>query len=243
MIEIKNFSLFIDGKKILNNLNLTLKTKQKIALLGQSGSGKSLLARAILGLLPQNATTSGEIQSNQKFGVILQNPASCFDGIFTLKEHFLETLKAHHLESLSSDKWGLEEVGLKKEILDSYPFELRGGMLQRAMIALSICIKPDFIIADEMTSDLDCLGVWQISNLLLNLQNKMGFGMLFITHDLFLAHKMAEEIIILHKGEIIEQGNRDEIFKTPKHTKTKELLFENERLLNTPWGDFRGNFA
>ena len=218
MIEIKNFSLFIDGKKILNNLNLTLKTKQKIALLGQSGSGKSLLARAILGLLPQNATTSGEIQSNQKFGVILQNPASCFDGIFTLKEHFLETLKAHHLESLSSDKWGLEEVGLKKEILDSYPFELSGGMLQRAMIALSICIKPDFIIADEMTSDLDCLGVWQISNLLLNLQNKMGFGMLFITHDLFLAHKMAEEIIILNQGEIIEQGNRDEIFKTPKHT-------------------------
>ena len=225
MIEINNFSLFIDKKKILNNLNLTLKTKQKIALLGQSGSGKSLLARAILGLLPQNATTSGEIQSNQKFGVILQNPASCFDGIFTLKEHFLETLKAHHLESLSSDKWGLEEVGLKKEILDSYPFELSGGMLQRAMIALSICIKPDFIIADEMTSDLDCLGVWQISNLLLNLQNKMGFGMLFITHDLFLAHKMAEEIIILHQGEIIEQGNRDEIFKTPNHTKTKELLF------------------
>ena len=209
MIEIKNFSLFIDEKKILNNLNLTLKTKQKIALLGQSGSGKSLLARAILGLLPQNATTSGEIQSNQKFGVILQNPASCFDGIFTLKEHFLETLKAHHLESLSSDKWGLEEVGLKKEILDSYPFELSGGMLQRAMIALSICIKPDFIIADEMTSDLDCLGVWQISNLLLNLQNKMGFGMLFITHDLFLAYKMAEEIIILNQGEIIEQGNRD----------------------------------
>lgn len=158
MIEIKNFSLFIDEKKILNNLNLTLKTKQKIALLGQSGSGKSLLARAILGLLPQNAITSGEIQSNQKFGVILQNPASCFDGIFTLKEHFLETLKAHHLETLSSDKWGLEEVGLKKEILDSYPFELSGGMLQRAMIALSICIKPDFIIADEMTSDLDCLG-------------------------------------------------------------------------------------
>ena len=209
MIEIKNFSLFIDGKKILNNLNLTLKTKQKIALLGQSGSGKSLLARAILGLLPQNATTSGEIQSNQKFGVILQNPASCFDGIFTLKEHFLETLKAHHLESISSDKWDAEEVGLKKEIIDSYPFELSGGMLQRAMIALSICIKPDFIIADEMTSDLDCLGVWQISNLLLNLQNKMGFGMLFITHDLFLAHKMAEEIIILHLGVIIEQGNKD----------------------------------
>ena len=67
MIEINNFSLFIDKKKILNNLNLTLKTKQKIALLGQRGSGKSLLARAILGLLPQNATTSGEIQSNQKF--------------------------------------------------------------------------------------------------------------------------------------------------------------------------------
>ena len=190
MIEINTFCIFIVKKKILNNLNLTLKTKQKIALLGQSGSGKSLLDRAILGLLPQNATTSGEIQSNQKFGVILQNPASCFDGIFTLKEHFLETLKAHHLESLSSDKWGLEEVGLKKEILDSYPFELSGGMLQRAMIALSICIKPDFIIADEMTSDLDCLGVCQISNLLLNLQNKMGFGMLFITHDLFLANKM-----------------------------------------------------
>ena len=226
MIEINNFSLFIDGKKILNNLNLTLKTKQKIALLGQSGSGKSLLARAILGLLPQNATTSGEIQSNQKFGVILQNPASCFDGIFSLKEHFLETLKAHHLESLSSDKWGLEEVGLKKEILDSYPFELSGGMLQRAMIALSICIKPDFIIADEMTSDLDCLGVWQISNLLLNLQNKMGFEMLFITHDLFLAYKMAEEIIILNQGEIIEQGNRDEIFKTPKPLKPKNCYLK-----------------
>ncbi|WP_104721768.1 ABC transporter ATP-binding protein [Helicobacter mesocricetorum] len=238
MIKVENLSLKSPHKEILKNISLSVLRGEKLAILGESGSGKSMLLRTILGLLPQNICQIGQVYNGLRSGVILQNPSSCFDGIYTLRSHFVETLKAHKMD-LEEEKWGLESVGLARDVLDSYPFELSGGMLQRAMIALALCINPDFVFSDEMTSDLDCIGVNEIVELLLSLQRQKGFGILFVTHDVFLAAKVADTIAILDNGRMIEYGKTQEILKTPKAIKTKELLDENQKLFQTPWGDFR----
>lgn len=237
MIKVENLSLKSPYKQILKNISFRILRGERVAILGESGSGKSLLLRAILGILPQNIFLEGEISNNAKNGIILQNPASCFDGIYTLRAHFIETLKAHKRD-LKEKEWGLEAVGLTRNVLDSYPFELSGGMLQRAMIALALCINPHFIFSDEMTSDLDCIGVNEIITLFLSLQRQKQFGILFVTHDVFLAAKVAETIIVLDKGEIVEYGKVQEILNAPKARKTKELFDENQKLFQTPWGDF-----
>ncbi|MDE5602305.1 MAG: ATP-binding cassette domain-containing protein [Helicobacter sp.] len=238
MIKVESLSLKSLHKQILKNISFTISRGEKLAILGESGSGKSMLLRAILGLLPQNIFLStGEVYNPKRSGIILQNPASCFDNIYTIKAHFIETLKAHKID-LREEKWGLESVGLARGVLDSYPFELSGGMLQRVMIALALCINPDFIFSDEMTSDLDCIGVNEIVESFLSLQRQKGFGILFVTHDLFLAAKVANVMIVLDNGEIVEYGKTQEILNSPKATKTKELLYENQKLFQTPWGDF-----
>ncbi|MCI5968464.1 ATP-binding cassette domain-containing protein [Helicobacter sp.] len=237
MIKVQNLSLASEDRVILNNITLEIKKGERVALIGESGSGKSLLMRSILNLLPQNLKiTQGTIKVNEeKIGVILQNPASCFDEIYTIKEHFLETFRARNIKE---EKFYLEEVELTQDILSMYPFELSGGMLQRIMIALALSIQPQMIFADEMTSDLDSIGVWKVINLLLNLQKQLGFGLFFITHDLLMAAKIADRVIVLDSGKIIETGSLKEVLKQPKMAKTKEILEENQKLYKTLWGDF-----
>ncbi len=240
IIEINNLSLYAGTTRLLENISFCIEHGQKIVLIGKSGSGKSLLSLAIMDLLPQNIIIHGQItRHNLRYGVILQNPSSCFDSLFDIKDHFMQTLKAHnkkydaqHIQNC------LQEVGLDKHLLSFYPFELSGGQLQRIMIAIALCIEPNFIIADEPTSDLDCIGQQEIMQLFLQLQNKWGFGSLFITHDLFLAAHIGEKIIVLDKGIMLEYGHSEEIIHNPQNPKTKELFAANRALFKTPWGDF-----
>lgn len=241
MIHIQNFSLFYQNTTLLDNISLHIPPQSKFALIGASGSGKSLLCQSIMGILPSRLKQKGEIsKDNVKFGVILQNPALCFDGIFTIENHFIETFKAHKIpykrEIIASY---LQEVGLQNGVLDYYPFELSGGTLQRIMIALSISISPNFILADEPTSDLDCIGELEISNLLLHLQAKYRFTMLFVTHNFPLAAKLADKIFVMYQGKIIEEGESQTILKNPQHSFTQQLVSQHAKLLKTPWGDFQ----
>lgn len=227
LVSIENFSLFYEEREILKSLNFNIYENEILALVGSSGSGKSLSAQAIMGLLPHYLRQQGVIKWHSKansIGVILQNPASCFDEVFTIFTHFEETFRAKGIRgSLDTYCELLDEVGLPHWVLEAYPFELSGGMLQRIMVSLALFYEPSLLIADEPTSDLDTQGQKEFLQLLSNLQSKRKFACLLITHDFSLL-SIANRVAIMSKGSIVECDSREKIFQNPSSNITKKLI-------------------
>lgn len=211
------FKIKIDG---LVDINFSLKHSKITALIGKSGSGKSLSAAAIFGFTPQNFKSSVKTNvSVNKISMIMQNPKTAFNPLLTIHAHAKES-RANDTEILEA----FSDVGLDKSMLKKYPFELSGGMLQRAMIALAILKKPEFLIADEPTTDLDLITQNKILERLEYLKIKKSLGILLITHDFGVVYRVADEILVMSGGKIVERGSKDEIFNSPKTAYTKELL-------------------
>lgn len=216
---------------LLSSIDLELKRGECVALLGRSGSGKSLIAYALQGFMANNLKQiSGEVRLNnvainpvayrgRAFISIMQNPRTCFNPLLTLHAHCKETLKA--LKKPYNKAFILEcftQAGLDVAYLESYPFELSGGMLQRAMIALALLTQAPFIIADEPSSDLDKGKANEILSTLKSLQKQKSLGILLITHDLEVVAEYADDVNVISQGRIIERGKiqRDE---TKGHSK------------------------
>ncbi|GAB0173152.1 MAG: ATP-binding cassette domain-containing protein [Helicobacter trogontum] len=210
VLALKNLTLLCNDKVLLNDINLEIKTGQTTILFGKSGSGKTLTTLALQGLLPQNIKQkSGELlldgvpinpqASRAKvFASIVQNPRTCFNPLYSLHTHIKESANAlkTHWDTATIESM-LHEVGLQKDILALYPFEMSGGMLQRAMIALALLTKAPFLIADEPTTDLDIIVQYRILKLLKRLQKTYGLGILLITHDIDVAKKMGDNFYCL----------------------------------------------
>lgn len=211
--------------QLLYSIDLELKRGECVALLGRSGSGKSLIAYALQGFLADNLTqTSGEVRLNgavvnpisyrgRAFISIMQNPRTCFNPLLSIHTHCKESLKA--LKKPYDKAFILEcfqQARLDSKYLESYPFELSGGMLQRAMIALALLTQAPFIIADEPSSDLDKRKANEILSTLKSLQKQKSLGILLITHDLEVVAQNADSVNVISQGRIIEKGKiqRDE---------------------------------
>lgn len=237
ILALNNLTLMCKNNKLINNICLEIISKQTTILFGKSGSGKTLTTLALQGLIPSNITqTSGKIlldntpinpkENRAKiFASIMQNPRTCFNPLFTLHTHIKESANA------LQTKWDtptiesmLNEVGLQKDVLKLYPFEMSGGMLQRAMIALALLTKAPFLIADEPTTDLDILVQYKILRLLKHLQKTYGLGILLITHDIDVAVKMGDNIRIIHEGQIQETINLHETHRETLKTKMAQTL-------------------
>lgn len=205
--------------QLLSSIDLELKRGECVALLGRSGSGKSLIAYALQGFLADNLTqTSGEVRLNgamvnpisyrgRAFISIMQNPRTCFNPLLSIHTHCKESLKA--LKKPYDKAFILEcfqQARLDSKYLESYPFELSGGMLQRAMIALALLTQAPFIIADEPSSDLDKRKANEILSTLKNLQKQKSLGILLITHDLEVVAEYADYVNVISQGRIIEKG-------------------------------------
>ncbi len=231
----------IDHVRAVEDANFNVYKGQTLAIVGESGSGKSTLAKAILGL---NMYARGEVVYNNvnllnleqlawrpyraDIQIIFQDPYSALDPKLPIYETIMEGMRLH--SNASNDQMHakidklLIQVGLQTEYKWRYPHEFSGGERQRICIARALSVDPKIIICDEPTSSLDVSVQAQILSLLLNLQNEHELTYIFITHDLNIVRVIAQNVIVMQGGTIVEAGETSSIFQHPKHAYTKELL-------------------
>ena len=255
LIQFENVSIEIGIPRKLfapvTNLSFEIHKGTCTALIGESGSGKTLTSLSILNLLPQNAHSNGDIYfwdegqkisltklsgkeintiRGKKIAMIFQEPSMALNPLLTCGFQICEVI-THHLrlpkkEAKKKTMTLLEEVELPnpKELYKKFPHELSGGQKQRVMIAMAIACKPALLIADEPTTALDVMTQKNIMNLLMKLKDQYDMSILLVTHDIGLAADYANEIMVMYKGEIVENGKTQEILKNPIHLYTKALL-------------------
>ena len=257
LLEVKNLQIKLkhNEKKIIKNSNFFMKKNTCLGILGESGSGKSITCKSLLNILNKNFDISGEIIFEGKdllklsqtemreirgkdICMIVQNPMTSFDPLYTMEnqmtETFCEHLKISRKEAVSLAMEVLEKMKLKDipDILKKYPHELSGGMLQRIMIAIAIALKPRLIIADEPTTAIDSLNQKDIIEEFKILKNELNVSLLFVTHDLGVLSVLADNLIIMQNGEIVEKGRTEEIMSNPKHEHTKFLIETGRALMD-----------
>jgi peptide/nickel transport system ATP-binding protein len=199
--------------------------ESSLALIGQSGSGKSLTIKALLGMLPKKMEVelkedfSFKLLAGKTVAFVPQNPFTALSPLTKIKKQFFTTKK--RILSL------FDEVGLEYDILERFPPELSGGQLQRVVIAMALESKPKLILFDEPTTALDPTTKSIIIALLKRLQKKEAFKMLFVTHDISSASNLCESVCIIKDGKIIESGKMQEVFYAPKEQYTKTLINAN----------------
>ncbi|WP_262732399.1 ABC transporter ATP-binding protein [Gaetbulibacter sp. NE] len=244
-----SFSSNSGEKDIIKHISYTLYENEILGIVGESGSGKSVSSLAILGLLPNKISkiTSGEIVFNNldltqlkpkafehirgnDIAMIFQEPMSSLNPSMTCGKQVSEIILKH--TSLSKTEAKAETLSLfekvklplPERVFSAYPHEISGGQKQRVMIAMAIACKPKILIADEPTTALDVTVQKEIIKLLKELQKNEGMSIIFISHDLALVSEISNRIVVMYKGEIVEQGDVNTVFKTPEHIYTKALI-------------------
>ncbi|HZV98156.1 MAG TPA: ABC transporter ATP-binding protein [Methylophilaceae bacterium] len=231
---------------LVKNVSLALESGRTTCIVGESGSGKSLTALSVMGLLSsQLKRTHGKVifqgrdltaLSNEQMrdirgkniGMIFQEPMTSLNPVLTVGYQIGESLTVHlglKGQALKTRVAGLlEQVGIPPERANSYPDELSGGQRQRVMIAMSIACEPAMLIADEPTTALDVTVQAQILKLLDELKRRMNMGMLFITHDFGVVADIADNVVVMFRGEIVESGPVAQVLGSPQHPYTQALL-------------------
>ncbi len=254
LLEIKNVSAsYTDKEKVLENIDLTIRKGRTVALVGESGSGKTTLARVLTGLLPamegqiiyngielSPALNKRDREQSRLMQMIYQMPDTALNPRQRVSKIIGRPLQFYFGMGANEKKERVLELLDKIELLpkyyDRYPGELSGGEKQRICIARALAAKPEMIICDEVTSALDQIVAKDILKLLQDLQNELGVSYLVITHDLATVKAIADEIVVMLKGRIVEQGVKKEILSPPHHEYT-ELLLSSVPEMDADWLD------
>lgn len=239
LLEIQNLSLAFDSYSVLSDVSLSLYEGETLALVGESGSGKTTLSRVIMGfydakrgdvILEGCTVNKRDSAFYSRVQMIFQNPRESVSHRMNLLDAVLEPLQVQRIGShevrLKRAKEVLElvELPVDNDFLKRYPHELSGGEVQRVAIARALALGPKLLIADEPTSALDPSVQAKILKLLMNLQEKMGLAMLFVTHDIALARKISDRMAVMRKGRIVEEGATNEVLCWPQHPYTRRLV-------------------
>ena len=257
LLSVQNLSVQIGEMSVLDTISFALGSGDILALTGESGSGKSMTALALMQLLPQTAVCSGSIQLDGREMVGLDDPALCklrgaqvsmvfqepmtaLNPVKTIGTQVMETLLEHGMAQKAQARQRaqqvLERVGLPaaKVPMNSYPHQLSGGQRQRVVIAMAIALRPKLLIADEPTTALDVTTQAQILRLLKKLAKEDQMGMIMITHDLAVVADMADDIAVMQSGKIVEQASPDTLFTAMQHPYTKALFAASSHQVNLP---------
>ncbi len=238
----------LDGAvEAVKGVSLDVKAGETLAIVGESGSGKSQMMMAVMGLLASNGRASGvadfggrnligmpKAELNRvrgtKITMIFQEPMTSLDPLYTIGSQIIEPIMEHQkLNRAEAEARALAMLELVKipdarRRMTSYPHEMSGGQRQRVMIAMALANNPELLIADEPTTALDVTIQAEILDLMADLQKRLGMAMIFITHDLNIVKRIANRVVVMRKGEVVEQGETQAVFAKPKHAYTKALI-------------------
>lgn len=248
LFKVNNLSLSNNNIRILKNINFEVKKGEILGIIGESGSGKSTLIRAITGMIKENEEIDkGSVIFNnidifnlsneemrkirgREIGIVFQNPSSTINPVIKIGKQFIEAINAHEKtnkkQCIKNAIELLENLNLNdaKCILDSYTFELSGGMNQRIAIALSMIMKPKLLICDEPTSALDVTVQAQVVKELVSLRDYYETSMIIVTHSMGVISNMADKVAVMYAGEIVEYGSCSEVINNPLHPYTRALI-------------------
>ena len=232
----------------VNGVSFTLERGEVLGILGESGSGKSVTLRALMRLLPQRKTRLGgrieiagqDVMSLDRaalarlrgptVAMIFQEPMTALDPVFTIGNQIIEAITQHEtLTHAAARKRALEllelvQIPSANRRLDAYPAQLSGGLRQRAMIAIALACRPALLLADEPTTALDATVQIQVLLLLRTLQQEMGMGMIFVTHDLGVAVEVSHKLAVMYAGRMVESGSVHDVVRNPRHPYTEGLM-------------------
>ena len=250
MLEIRDLHVKFHtrDREAVAGVNLSIGAGEIVGLVGESGSGKTVTAMSVAGLLPRKQCDyAGKILldgaellhadradlrkiQGREIGVVFQEPQSALDPLMRIGPQVEEVLRVHtklgreERRRLALEALAAVELPEAEAVYEKYPHQLSGGMLQRAMIAAAVIAKPKLLLLDEPTTALDVTIQAQILELLKKLNRESGVSMLFISHDLNVVRKLCGRVAVMQRGELVEEGEAQEVFHNPKHPYTRRLI-------------------
>ncbi len=250
VLEARDLSVHYHSRKgpvlAVDGITFDLAEGQTLGVVGETGCGKSTLGKAILGILPPRTEVSGSLQLRGKelphlseaeyrrlrgedLALIFQDPMTRLDPLMTIRDHFIETVRAHDKDASKEEAVAraakvLRSMGIPESRLDHYPHEFSGGMRQRIMIAMALVLRPKLLIADEPTTALDVIVEAQILDILQDLRRAYRMSLLLITHNLGIVAEVADRTAVMYAGKLAELGPVEGVFRHPIHPYTQGLL-------------------
>ena len=251
ILKVENLNVTLQhrrvSKKLVEDVSFEVRPGECRGILGESGSGKSMTVKSVLGLLDKNFQVSGsaifdgqdllketkeELRRlrGSRITMVLQNPMTCFDPLYRIGNQMAETFATH-------TSWNVQEIRSRcleildqmrirngEEVLEKYPHQLSGGMLQRIMIGIAMALQPELLIADEPTTAIDAITQYEILEEFIRIKKQKNTAMLFITHDLGAISKVADRILVMNSGHVVDSGSFDHILKHADDPYTRMLV-------------------